>query len=79
MFEVSQVHTHLWDRHPAREPPRLHVDEPGVLQRVAAQRESLRREHGVRPHLQAGQTQVSVPQHAVRRGTLQAQDSFRRV
>lgn len=53
--------TNLGDGDPAGEPPGLHVDKPGVLQRVAAQGEALSGEHGVGPHLQAGQTQVAVP------------------
>lgn len=73
----APANTHLWHGDSAREPSSLHVDEPGVLQGVAAQGETLSREHGVGPHLQARQAEVAVPQHAVRRGTLRSQKKKR--
>lgn len=56
---------HLWNSDPAGKPPGLHVNEPGVLQRVTAQRKALCGEHSVGPHLQARQAQVAVSQDPV--------------
>lgn len=53
---TCQWNTHLWNSDPAGQPPSLHVNEPGILQRVSAQRKALSGEHGMGPHLQARQT-----------------------
>lgn len=72
----TQTHTrtHLWNSHPPGEATSLHVNEPGILQGVAAQGEALSREHSMGPHLEARQTQVAVPQHPICSRSLWAKD-----
>lgn len=69
---TSSNHTHLWNGDSPSEPPGLHVNQPRVLQCVAVSREALGGEHGVSPHLEARQAQVTVPQHPVCGGPLWA-------
>lgn len=82
LLHLSQCHrslanTHLWHGDPAAEPSSLHVNEPGILQGVAAQGETLSRKHCVGPHLQARQAEMAIPQHAIRCGTLWKKKKFR--
>lgn len=72
---AAAASTHLRNRDPAGQRPGLHVDEPSVLERVAAHREALGRKHGMGPHLHPGEVQVSVSQRAVRRGPLGKQQT----
>lgn len=69
----APTNAHLWHGDPAGKPSSLHVNEPGILQSVAAHGETLSRKHGMCPHLQAREAEVAVPQHAIRCGTLQSQ------